>query len=108
MKHFIGAGVLAALALVVTYPWGARVGGDLKLAPEPTVSISSKLPSTPRIFASASLKSLDRRTGAPTHLLPRSSIDNHKQPLSTTVHKNRVAGDPIKRSNNEKAFRSGN
>jgi hypothetical protein len=97
-----------AFYLGVGYPEGARGDEGSKLAPEPTVSISSDLPSTLSTLPSASLKSLDQSAGAPRHLLPRSSIGSHKQPLSTTVEKNRVARDPISQSNNEKAVRSGN
>lgn len=75
---------------------------------EPTVSISLDLTAVLSALPSASVKSFDRSSGAPTHLSPRSSIGNHKQPFSTAVDKNRVAGDPANQSSNGKAVRSGN
>lgn len=71
----------------------------------PSFSQGSKAPSSS--VPSACGKSLQRRIGAPTHRLPRSSILSHNEPSSTRVEKKRVAEDPSRWSNRGKAVRSG-
>jgi hypothetical protein len=85
-----------------------RVKEDFESTHEPTVSISSDLTEVLSALPSASGKSFDLSSDAPTHLSPRSSIGNHKHPFSTGVDKNRVAGEPANQSNIGKAVRSGN
>ena len=72
-----------------------------------TVSVSKGSTAASSAETSALVKSLNRSSGAPTHRLPRSSIFNHKEPSSTRVEKNRVAGDPTSQSKSGKAVRSG-